>query len=190
MNSRSCERINGFQAILNGHLAMVSALSGDQWNEGDVSCSVVRRVALPDAFFALDGLLDTFLTVLAQMEVFPDVIKAESNRYLPFLLSTTFMMEAVKAGSGREDAHAAIKEHALATVKDLRTGKIKENDLPARLAEDKRIGLNAQAIERLIKKGEKKVGSAEAQVDQFVERSRSWGERYPASKEYTPPVIL
>ena len=71
MNSRSCERINGFQAILNGHLAMVSALSGDQWNEGDVSCSVVRRVALPDAFFALDGLLDTFLTVLSQMEVFP-----------------------------------------------------------------------------------------------------------------------
>ena len=190
MNSRSCERINGFQAILNGHLAMVSALSGDQWNEGDVSCSVVRRVALPDAFFALDGLLDTFLTVLSQMEVFPDVIKAESHRYLPFLLSTTFMMEAVKAGSGREDAHAAIKEHALATVKDLRAGKIKENDLPARLAKDKRIGLNAQAIGRLIKKGEKKVGAAEAQVDQFVQRARTWGERYPASKEYTPPTIL
>jgi adenylosuccinate lyase len=190
MNSRSCERINGFQAILNGHLAMVSALSGDQWNEGDVSCSVVRRVALPDAFFAFDGLLDTFLTVLSQMEVFPDVIKGESHRYLPFLLSTTFMMEAVKAGAGREDAHAAIKEHALATVKDLRSGKIKENDLPARLAKDKRIGLKSQAIGRLIKKGEKRVGAAEAQVDQFVERARTWGERYPGSKEYSPPVIL
>ena len=71
MNSRSCERINGFHSILRGHLAMVAGLSGDQWNEGDVSCSVVRRVVMPDAFFASDGLLETFLTILVQMEVFP-----------------------------------------------------------------------------------------------------------------------
>ena len=51
---------------------------------------------LPDAFFAIDGLLDTFITVLNQMEVFPSVIGAE-RKYLPFLLSTTVMMEAVKA---------------------------------------------------------------------------------------------
>ncbi len=190
MNSRSCERINGFHAILNGHLGMVSALSGDQWNEGDVSCSVVRRVALPDAFFAIDGLIDTFLTVLSQMEVFPDVIRAETKRYLPFLLSTTFMMEAVKAGAGREDAHAAIKEHAVATVKDLRQGKVKENDLASRLAKDKRVGLKARAIQTLIKEGEKKIGAAETQVDQFVKRARSWGDRYPNSKDYRPPVIL
>ena len=190
MNSRSCERINGFHAILNGHLSMASSLSGDQWNEGDVSCSVVRRVALPDAFFAIDGLFDTLLTVLSQMEVFPNVIGSEAKRYLPFLLSTTFMMEAVKAGAGREDAHAAIKEHAVATVKDLRKGKIKENDLAGRLAKDKRVGLKARAIQSLIKEGEKKIGAAEAQVDQFVERARSWGERYPDSKDYRPPVIL
>ena len=190
MNSRSCERINGFQAILNGHLSMVSALSGDQWNEGDVSCSVVRRVALPDAFFAMDGLLDAFLTVLSQMEVFPPVIQGEVERYLPFLLSTTFMMEAVKAGSGREDAHEAIKEHAVATVKDLRKGKIRENDLPSRLGKDERIGLSATVIKKLVKEGGKRLGAAEAQVDQFVVRARSWGERYPDSKEYRPPVIL
>ena len=190
MNSRSCERINGFHAILNGHLSMASSLSGDQWNEGDVSCSVVRRVALPDAFFAIDGLFDTLLTVLSQMEVFPNVIGNEAKRYLPFLLSTTFMMEAVKAGAGREDAHAAIKEHAVATVKDLRKGKIKENDLAGRLAKDKRVGLKARAIQSLIKEGEKKIGAAEAQVDQFVKRARSWGERYPDSKDYQPPVIL
>ena len=190
MNSRSCERINGFHAILNGHLAMVSALSGDQWNEGDVSCSVVRRVALPDAFFAIDGLLDTFLTVLRQMEVFPKVIAAETQRYLPFLLSTTFMMEAVKAGSGREDAHAAIKEHAVRTVKDLRKGKIRDNDLVERLAGDKRIGLKARALKNLLKEGEKRIGAASAQVDHFVELARSWGDRYPGSREYSPPDIL
>ncbi len=95
---------------------MTAALAGDQWNEGDVSCSVVRRVALPDAFFAIDGLFETFLTVLAQMEVFPAAIAAENERNLPFLATTTILMEAVKQGAGRETAHAAIKEHALAAA--------------------------------------------------------------------------
>jgi len=190
MNSRSCERINGFQAILNGHLAMVSSLSGDQWNEGDVSCSVVRRVALPDAFFAIDGLLDTFLTVLDQMEVFPAMIEAEANHYLPFLLSTTIMMEAVKAGAGREDAHSAIKEHAVATVNELRRGEIKENDLAKRLAGDKRIGLSISSIDELIKKGKDRIGAAHSQVDYFVDRADSWGKRYPNAGEYKPPSIL
>ena len=190
MNSRSCERINGFQAILNGHLAMVSNLSGDQWNEGDVSCSVVRRVALPDAFFAIDGLLDTFLTVLDQMEVFPAMIEAETNHYLPFLLSTTIMMEAVKAGAGREDAHSAIKEHAVATVNELRRGEIKENDLAKRLAGDKRIGLSISSIEELINKGKERIGAAHSQVDYFVDRADSWSKRYPDAGEYKPPSIL
>ena len=67
MNTRSCERINGLSVILRGYASMVSELAGDQWNEGDVSCSVVRRVALPDAFLAIDGLFETFLTVLADL---------------------------------------------------------------------------------------------------------------------------
>jgi adenylosuccinate lyase len=190
MNSRSCERINGFHAILSGHLAMVASLSGDQWNEGDVSCSVVRRVALPDAFYAMDGLLETFLTVLVQMEVFPEVIGAECRRYLPFLLSTTIMMEAVKAGAGREDAHAAIKEHAVATVRDLREGRIAINDLPSRLAADDRVGLSVEAIDLLISEGETRVGAAVHQVEGFLERAKSWGERYPDAAEFKPACIL
>ena len=96
MNSRSCERLNGFAVILSGYLTMASGLAGDQWNEGDVSCSVVRRVFLPDSFFAIDGLLDTFITILNQMEVFPGMIEQENNRYGPFLATTTILMEAVK----------------------------------------------------------------------------------------------
>ena len=190
MNSRSCERINGFQAILNGYLTMASQLAGDQWNEGDVSCSVVRRVMLPDSFFAIDGLLDTFLTVLDQMEVFPSVIGIERKKYLPFLLTTTVMMEAVKAGAGREDAHAAIKEHALATVRDLRKGKISENDLVQRLSKDKRIGLKLSDLRNLIKKGEANVGAAHNQVDHFLKKVKSWATRYPDASRYQPASIL
>jgi len=190
MNSRSCERINGFHAILSGYVTMATQLSGDQWNEGDVSCSVVRRLMLPDAFFAIDGLLDTFITVLNQMEVFPSVIGAERKKYLPFLLSTTVMMEAVKAGAGREDAHAAIKEHALATVRDLRRGKIKENDLVQRLSKDKRIGLNLTKLRKIINAGEKNIGAANQQVDYFIKRVKGWARRYTEAKDYAPESIL
>ena len=96
MNSRSCERVNGFHTILKGYQTMAAGLAGDQWNEGDVSCSVVRRVMLPDAFFASDGLFQTFLTILGQMDVFPAMIEAENNHYLPFLLTTTIMISVTR----------------------------------------------------------------------------------------------
>ena len=169
---------------------MASQLAGDQWNEGDVSCSVVRRVMLPDAFFAIDGLLDTFFTILHQMEIFPSVIGAERKKYLPFLLTTTVMMEAVKTGAGREDAHAAIKEHALATVRDLRKGKISENDLVQRLSKDKRIGLKITDLRKIIKQGEVSVGDAHSQVEHFLKRVKSWSVRYPDAQKYSPSAIL
>ena len=120
MNSRSCERVNGFSAILSGHLAMVAHLAGDQWNEGDVSDSVVRRVAIPDSFLAVDGLFETFLTVLDELGAYPAVIERELERYLPFLVTTKVLMAAVRSGVGREVAHEAIMEHAVASALEMR----------------------------------------------------------------------
>ena len=122
MNTRSCERVNGLAVVLRGYLSMVGELAGDQWNEGDVSCSVVRRVALPDAFFAADGLFRTFLTVLDEFGAFPAVIQRELDRYLPFLATTKVLMAAVRRGVGREVAHEAIKEAAVGAALDLRKG--------------------------------------------------------------------
>ena len=138
MNTRSCERVNGLAVVLRGHLSMVGELAGDQWNEGDVSCSVVRRVALPDAFFAADGLFQTFLTVLDEFGVFPAVVQRELDRYLPFLTTTKVLMAAVRNGVGREEAHEAIKEHAVAVALEMRQG-LAENDLFARLGR-RRLG--------------------------------------------------
>ena len=122
MNTRSCERVNGLAVVLRGYLSMVGELAGDQWNEGDVSCSVVRRVALPDAFFAADGLFQTFLTVLDEFGAFPAVIQRELDRYLPFLATTKVLMAAVRNGVGRETAHEAIKEPAVGVALDMRQG--------------------------------------------------------------------
>ena len=190
MNSRSCERINGFHVILKGHLTMAAALAGDQWNEGDVSCSVVRRVVLPDAFFALDGLLETLLTVLAQMEIFPGSIDRENQRHLPFLLSTTFMMEAVSHGIGRESAHHIVKEHATAAARALRTGETSENDLVARLAADPRLGLTRETLDTALRRGQAATASAVEQVRSTVAALRAAAASYPAAATYRPEEIL
>ena len=178
VNARNCERICGFSTILSGYVTMTGALAGHQWNEGDVSCSVVRRVALPDAFFAIDGLLETFLTVLRQMEVFPAAILAENERNLPFLATTTILMEAVKHGAGRETAHEAIKEHALAAAKALRSGD-GDADLLGRLAGDRRVGLGKKALQAILAENARFVGAAPHQVDAFVD-----GSRRPLAKRF------
>jgi len=190
MNSRSCERINGFNIILKGHLSMIAGLTGDQWNEGDVSCSVVRRVVMPDSFFTIDGLLETFLNVIQQMEIFPANIEKENNQYLPYLTTTTIMMEAVKKGAGRESAHAAIKEKAIAVTKDIREGKIKENNLVDRLANDPRLGLKRNQIQDILAQSEKLVGSAASQVEAFISESSVWKKRFPEAADYKPIKIL
>ena len=190
MNSRSCERINGFGVILRGYLSMASELAGDQWNEGDVSCSVVRRVVLPDACFAMDGLFETFITVLDQIETFPDVISRENRYYLPFLATTTILMEAVKAGAGREHAHEAIKENAVATVLDLRNGRVRENDLLKRLAADTRLGLPISKLEAIIAEAERLTGLAARQVDQFAATTGKLAAATPGATAYKPGAIL
>ncbi len=190
MNSRSCERVNGFHVILNGYMNMLAGLAGDQWNEGDVSCSVVRRVALPDSFFAIDGLFETFLTILNQMTIFPAVIEKENNHYFPFLSTTTILMEAVKKGAGREIAHEAIKEHAIATVHDLRNGIISQNNLLDRLAGDSRLGLNLREMENILSRGEELVGAASAQIEIFIRETHIWKKRFPEAGNYNPGDIL
>jgi len=190
MNSRSCERVNGFRAILAGHLTMASFLAGDQWNEGDVSCSVVRRVMLPDAFLCMDGLLETFLTILGQMDVYEEVVKSENQHYMPFLMTTTVMMEAVKAGVGREEAHKAIKKHALETVQDLRNGVITENNLLKRLASESSLPLDEQQLQSIFDSTENNTGLAEEQIHSFVAGLEKLSESYPAASEYHPGSIL
>lgn len=190
MNSRSSERLNGFAVILKGHLTMAAELAGDQWNEGDVSCSVVRRVFLPDSFFAIDGLLDTFLTILSQMEVYPAVIDQENQRYGPFLATTTVLMEAVRAGAGREEAHEAIKEHAVQTVRDLRAGEITSNNLVERLAGDARLGLSLEALTEMMGRAQAMTGLASTQVEKFCEAVREEAAHAPSAANYAPGDIL
>ncbi|MDT4962018.1 MAG: adenylosuccinate lyase [Pseudonocardiales bacterium] len=190
MNSRSAERVNGFAVILRGYASMAGELAGDQWNEGDVSCSVVRRVALPDAFFAIDGLLETALTILDEFGAFPAVIERELDRYLPFLATTKVLMAAVRAGVGREAAHAAIKENAVAVALEMREKGAERNDLFERLALDSRLGLSEADLDGLLAETISFTGAARAQVAAVVASVDVVLASEPAAAHYRPEAIL
>ncbi len=191
MNTRSCERINGFVVILRGYASMAGELSGNQWNEGDVFCSVVRRVALPDSFFAIDGLLETTLTVLEEFGAFPAVIERELQRYLPFLATTKILMAAVRKGVGREIAHEVIKEHAVAVALEMRGpdgggGEV----LLERLASDGRLELSFEELQGLIAQPLEFTGAAQAQVAAVAQQVSALVTRTPQADSYRPEPIL
>ena len=208
MNARSAERIGGFNVILRGYVTMAGGLLGDQWNEGDVSCSVVRRVALPDAFFAADGQLETFLTVLNDFGVYPAVIQRELDRYLPFLATTKVMMAAVKSGVGRETAHEVIKQHAVAAALRMRESDASsdsdassesgsandrptgDNQLIGDLAADDRLPMDADTIRDIIGRPIEFIGTATTQVQAIVSRIESIVGRHPEAAAYQPGDIL
>jgi adenylosuccinate lyase len=189
MNTRSCERINGLAVVTRGYLSMVGELAGDQWNEGDVSCSVVRRVALPDAFFAADGLFQTFLTVLDEFGAFPAVIQRELDRYLPFLATTKILMAAVRRGVGRETGHEAIKQAAVGTALAMRQGQA-TNDVFERLAADERLGLSRADIDALVAEPITFTGAAVAQTQAVVRAVEGVVARHPHAASYSPGAIL
>lgn len=189
MNTRSCERVNGLQVVLRGYGSMAAELAGAQWNEGDVFCSVVRRVALPDAFFALDGMTETFLTVLAEFGAYPAVVARELDRYLPFLATTRILMAAVRAGVGREAAHEVIKEHAVAVALAMRE-QGREPDLLDRLAADDRLPLDRAALDAALADKSAFIGAADAQVAEVVAQVGKLTDAYPEAAHYTPAPIL
>jgi adenylosuccinate lyase len=189
MNTRSCERVNGLAVVLRGNLAMLGELAGDQWNEGDVSDSVVRRVALPDAFFAADGLFQTFLTVLDEFGAFPAVVQRELDRYLPFLATTKVLMAAIRNGVGREAAHDAIKKAAVGVALDMRQGQA-ENDVLARLAADPSLGMSEEQLRELVSDPIAFTGAAVDQVRWVVRRVDALVDADPEAAAYTPGAIL
>ncbi len=190
MNTRSCERVNGLAVIIRGYVSMIGELAGDQWNEGDVSCSVVRRVALPDAFFAVDGLFETFLSVLEGFGAFPAVINAELQRYLPFLATTKVLITAVRHGVGRETAHEAIKEHSVAVALQMReTGRV-DNDLLDRLAADPRLGITRAELDAAIADPIELAGTAGEQVATLAAEIEKLAAAHPDAANYRPGPVL
>ncbi len=191
MNARSSERLNGLMVVLRGHLTMAAGLAGDQWNEGDVSCSVVRRVVLPDACFAADGATLTALDVLDGFGAHEAAIEAELERNLPFLATTRLLAAAVAAGSGREQAHDVIGEHSQAAAREMRRGNPKATtEMLSALAADPRLNLTAADVEAALDDALELSGRAGEQVAAFVAAAQPIISADPVSANYQPEALL
>ena len=187
VNMRTCERITGLSVLLGGYLTMASSLAGHQWNEGDVSDSVVRRVMIPDSFFACDGLLEALLHVLEGFEAFPGRIRAELAAELPLLSTSRVLMMAVKAGMGREEAHRVIRSHTLEAATARRSGS--GYDLWSALGGDPSFPLGAEEIGEAVAT-HTLGGRAGAQVDAITAEVGRVVEQYPEAAAYQPEFLL
>ena len=188
-NTRTSERINGLSLVLKGYLSMVGGLVGDQWNEGDVSCSVVRRVALPDSFFAIDGLFQSFLTVLDEFGSFPAVIEKELSEELPYLSTTRLLVAAVQKGIGRETAHEIISEHAR-TSSMSRRENLDGPSLVELLDLDNRFPLNEEEMNQLFNQRTVLIGNALNQVQLVIEKIADIVTHRPLAASYKPESII
>ena len=192
MNPRSSERICGFAELLKMYADGASRLAGDQWEEGDVSCSVVRRAIIPDAFYASDGLCETALTVMNNMGIYPAAINEEIDTYLPFLATTEILTAAVQAGIGREVAHGIIKKHAISEALVKRRGG-KSIGLAHRLAQEpafKKAKVSEDKIASLLSDKRRLIGNARSQIAAISCKGRRLIAKYEAESKYEPRGIL
>ena len=193
MNTRSSERICSFSELLKMYADGASRLSGDQWEEGDVSCSALRRVIIPDSFYTSDGLCETTLTVLNNMGAYPAVIDKETDKYLPFLATTEILMTAVKAGIGREKAHETIKRYAINEALRMREEGSDVNNLATLLAKDSvffEAGITKERIDSILSDKAHFVGNAKTQIEQICLKTDKLIRRYEKEAQYEPKDIL
>jgi len=193
MNTRSSERICAFAELQKMYSDGASRLTGDQWEEGDVSCSALRRVIIPDAFYTADGLTETTLTVLNKMGPYLQVIETELNKYKPFLASTAILGYAIKKGIGREKAYSIIKKHAISEALKIRTTGTQQNKLSENIANDplfKEMGITQQELNNIIHKRVAYIGNAQNQIDAILENTEDILQKYRKQADYEPQDIL
>jgi adenylosuccinate lyase len=187
INARLSERVNGLIAVLKGNAVMVQELVGNQWNEGDVSCSVVRRVALPDSFYAIDAILDTSIRIVSDLVVHREEVQFEVDNHLPFLTSTKLLSSLLKMGMGREDAYATIKKLVNTARANLRTSSV--NNFFDLVHADSSLELEDGVLDSLLDT-QKLIGRAKEQTMEIILKAMNIANSHPKSLRYSPVNLI
>jgi len=191
MNTRTSERICGAAKLVKMYSFGASELVGDQWEEGDVSCSIIRRIIIPDICYATDSVLESTLTVLNEMGVYEEMCRREIERYRPFVSSTNLLTYLRQNDIGREVAHDILKQYSVAEALELRAGKEK-NELIQNLAQDERIkkaGITKLDLTTLLAEAPL-TGRADAQITAVIDKAYELIDKYPEAAKYEPGAIL
>jgi len=144
--------------------AALRKTASEQWLERTLDDSANRRVVIPEAFLAVDGILEILINVLDGLVVYPNVIAAHVAAELPFMATENILMAAVKAGGDRQEIHEKIRLHSQAAAAQVKQFG-KKNDLIARLRAD--VAFKNVDFERTLNP-KNYIGRAPQQVDEFV----------------------
>ena len=148
--------------VLNGYFTTAT-----QWFERTLDDSANKRLSIPEAFLAVDGILSLYANVADGLVVYPKVIEQRLRKELPFMATETIMMDAVKKrGADRQQLHEKIREHSMAAS---RVVKVEggENDLLERIAADEAFGVTLEELEHILKP-ENYTGRAKEQTEDFL----------------------
>lgn len=148
--------------VLNGYFTTAT-----QWFERTLDDSANKRLSIPEAFLAVDGILSLYANVADGLVVYPKVIEQRLRKELPFMATENIMMDAVKKrGADRQQLHERIREHSMAAS---RVVKVEggENDLLERIAADEAFGVTLEELEHILKP-ENYTGRAKEQTEDFL----------------------
>lgn len=137
-----------------------------QWFERTLDDSANKRIAIPEAFLALDGVLNLYLNISSNLVVYHKVIESHVNNELPFMATENILMECVKRGGDRQELHERIRMHSMEAGKRVKELGL-DNDLIERIINDESFGLSREEILSLID-SKKFTGRASGQVDDFI----------------------
>jgi adenylosuccinate lyase len=137
-----------------------------QWFERTLDDSANKRISVPEAFLAVDGILNLYANVADGLVVYPKVILQHMLRELPFMATENIMMDAAKRGADRQELHERIRVHSMAAGKVVKE-EGGENDLLARIAADPIFGVTMEELQDIVKP-EKYVGRAPVQTEDFL----------------------
>ena len=140
-----------------------------QWFERTLDDSANKRISIPEAFLAVDGILDLYMNVAGGLVVYPKVIAQHLDRELPFMATENIMMDAVKRGADRQQLHERIRVHSMAAAKVIKE-EGGENDLLSRIAADPAFGVSAEELQKIVSP-EKYVGAAPEQTEEFIKNT-------------------
>jgi adenylosuccinate lyase len=158
-----CERATGLARFVMGLAPVALDTAAEQWLERTLDDSSARRLALPEAFLALDAAIEVMTNVLGGLVVNEATIAARLRQELPFVATEDLLMAAAKAGADRQQAHEAIRTHALAAADRVKRGEF--NDLAERLAKDPLFrGVDLQAALDPVRL----TGRSAEQVDRWI----------------------
>lgn len=165
-NPMRSERISSLARFVVADTMNPAMTAGTQWLERTLDDSANRRISIPEAFLATDGILSLYINVISGVTVYPKVIEKHLMEELPFMATENILMHCVKAGGDRQTLHEAIRRHSVDAGKRIKA-EGKDNDLLDRIAADPIFGLTRADIDAIIKTG-RFTGMAEAQTEDYL----------------------